>query len=124
MRNAAANRGRGIGEGEHVFETMFAASVMGANNKLYKRMESHPHWLPTDEQAEVLIQDRIAQEDILGIVVGTESQAKCEHARLIQLRVEPLSIIIAPDFFDPYRLSSKIRLGLKPSEMSFNPEVA
>ncbi|MEA2602289.1 MAG: hypothetical protein QOF89_3281 [Acidobacteriota bacterium] len=118
-RNAAASYGSGVAEGERAFESMFAASVTGAYNKTYTRLTTHPTWLPTDEQAEVLIPDRVAREDVLGVAVADESQAKREHARLTQLLVEAPPIVIAPDFFQPSRLSAKLRAGRVPAETLF-----
>lgn len=120
-RNAAANYGRGVSEGERAFESMFAPSVIGAHGKTYTRLRTHPAWLPTDEQAEVLIPDRVAREDILGVAVADESQAKREHARLTQLLAEAPQIVIAPDFFQPYRLSPQLRSGRTPAETLFEP---
>jgi hypothetical protein len=120
-RNAAASYGSGVAEGEHAFESMFAPSVTGAYNKAYTRSTAHPIWLPTDEQAEVLIPDRVAREDVLGVAVADASQAKREHARLTQLFVEVPPIVIAPDFFQPSRLSEKLRSGRVPVETLFQP---
>lgn len=120
-RNAAASYGSGVAEGEHAFESMFAPSVTGAYNKIYKRSMTRPPWLPTDEQAEVLIPDRVAREDILGVAVADESQAKREHARLTQLLVEVPPIVIAPDFFQPNRLSAHLQSGRAPAETPFQP---
>ena len=120
-RNAAASYGRGVAEGEDAFDSMFASSVVGAYSRTFSRSTTHPLWLPTDEQAEVLIPDRVAREDILGVAVADESQAKREHARLAQLQVDAPQIVIAPDFFQPNRLSSQLRSGRKPTETVFRP---
>lgn len=118
-RNAAAGRGSGVAEGEDAFESMFAPSVTGANGRTFTRTTTHPPWLTTDQQAEVLIPDRVAREDILGVAVASESQAKREHARLLQLRADVPPIVIAPDFFNPGRLSSRLQSGTAPSETEF-----
>ena len=118
-RNAAADYGSRVAEGEQAFELMFAPSVTGAYNRTYTRSTMHPAWLPTDEQAEVLIPDRVAREDVLGVVVADESQAKREHARLTQLGVEVPAIVIAPDFFLPQQLSRQLRSGRIPVETPF-----
>lgn len=120
-RNAAANFGRGVGEGEAAFESMFAPSVTGAYGRSYSRSSTHPAWLPTDEQAEVLIPDRVAREDILGVAVEDDAQAKREHARLTQLQVEVPAIVIAPDFFRPHWLSARLRNGQVPAETLYRP---
>jgi hypothetical protein len=120
-RNAAANFGSGVDGGELAFEAMFAPSVVGAYGSTYRRSTSHPVWLPTDEQAEVLIPDRVAREDILGVAVADSSQAKREHARLSQLLVAVPPIVIAPDFFQPRLLSSQVRSGTIPEESPYLP---
>ena len=55
-RNAAAEHGRLIEEGAAAFEALFADTVEGVNT--YGRGPDHPAFLPTDEQAEVLIPDQ------------------------------------------------------------------
>jgi len=120
-RNAAAGFGRGVGEGEGAFEAMFAPSVIGAYERNYTRSATHPAWLPTDEQAEVLIPDHVAREDILGVAVVDEAQAKREHARLTQLQVDVPAIVIAPHFFQPSWLSAQLRRGQVPTETLFHP---
>jgi len=118
-RNAAAGYGSGVAEGAPAFDAMFAPSVVGAYSKHYTRSTSHPAWLPTDEQAEVLIPDRVAREDILGVAVVDQAQAKREHARLTQLAVEVPAIVVAPDFFQASWLSSQLRSGRAPVETLF-----
>lgn len=118
-RNAAAGYGTNVAEGGSAFDSMFAPSVTGAYGRTYTRTVRHPSWLPTDQQAEVLIPDRVAREDILGVAVASESQAKREHARLTQLEADIPTIVIAADFFDPDRLSSRLLGGTTPAEMVF-----
>lgn len=118
-RNAAAGCGCGVEGGAQAFESMFAPSIVGGGGKTYTRSIRHPQWLPTDEQAEVLIPDRVAREDVVAVAVADEAQAKREHARLTQLLVEVPRIVIAPDFFVPYSLSSQLRAGQLPAEMPF-----
>jgi len=122
-RNAAAGYGSGVSEGPEAFEAMFVPRVSGAYGNTYVRSQTHPTWLPTDEQAEVLIPDRVAREDILAIAVADESQAKREHARLTQLLVQVPPIVIAADFFNPRALSSQLRSGRVPLEIPFDPGV-
>ncbi|MGK3996579.1 DarT ssDNA thymidine ADP-ribosyltransferase family protein [Sorangium sp. So ce1024] len=121
-RNAAANYGSGVAEGEHAFDSMFKDRVVGARNKTYVRTATHPSWLTTDEQAEVLIPDRVAREDILGVAVANEAQAKREHARLTQLQADVPSLLIVPEFFeDPWWLSAQLRAGRPPTETPYVP---
>ncbi|NJL29278.1 MAG: DUF4433 domain-containing protein [Thermoanaerobaculia bacterium] len=118
-RNAAAGGGRGVQEGADAFEALFAPSVLGAGGRIFERQAHRPAFLPTDEQAEVLIQDRVAREDILGIAVIDEAQAKREIARLETLGERVPSVIIAPDFFDPHRQSAAFRAGKLPEEQVY-----
>lgn len=120
-RNAAANRGAGVAEGAEAFESMFQNQVVGAYSRTFTRTAAHPKWLPTDQQAEVLIPDRVAREDILGVVVADEPQARREISRLKLLRAVVPRIMIAPDFFNPSRLSSLLLGGSIPTETLFRP---
>ena len=113
-RNAAVGYGRLVGAGVDAFEGLFAETVEG--RWTFRRGPQHPTFLPTDEQAEVLIPDRVELQDVIGIVVRDEAQAKREVARLELLgRRSPL-IAIASDFFEPNRLSGLLRTGRIPVE--------
>jgi len=119
-RNAAANRGSGVAEGETAFDSMFKDRVVGAYSNVYVRTGSHPAWLTTDEQAEVLIPDRVALEDILGVAVANDAQARREDARLTQLQADVPPLFVVPEFFDePRRLSELLRTGRPPAETPF-----
>lgn len=120
-RNAAAAGGREIRAGEDAFESLFAPSVPGKNGRLFNRQMFRPGFLPTDEQAEVLVPDRIARRDVLGIVVVDESQAKREIVRLETLGETVPPITIAPDFFDPHRQNQLFQLGRLPEERLYHP---
>lgn len=121
-RNAAAGYGSGVAEGESAFESMFAPSVIGAYGKTFTRTTTHPQWLPTDQQAEVLIPDRVAREDILGVAVASDAQAKREYVRLTQLQADVPPIVVATDFFNPYWLSSRLLSDTAPLETVFKLE--
>lgn len=119
-RNAAASWGSGIAEGEAAFDSMFKDRVTGAYSRVYVRSNRHPAWLTTDEQAEILIPDRVAREDILGVAVTSEAQARREHARLTQLQADVPPLFVVPEFFDePRRLSELLRTGRPPAETRF-----
>lgn len=120
-RNASANRGAGVAEGGDAFDSLFRSEVPGAYGRVFNRTSNHPSWLPTDEQAEVLIPDRVAREDILGVAVADESQAKREISRLKLMRAVIPPIFVAPDFFRPDRLSTQLRRGTVPHETLFHP---
>ena len=79
-------------------------------------VRDHPAFLPTDEQAEVLIPDRIQRRDVIGIAVRDDAQAKREVLRLELLGRDPPPILIVPEFFDPNTLSRRLRAGRIPTE--------
>ena len=113
-RNAAAG---GVAEGVEAFDSLYAPTVRGAGGRTFRRSAKHPSWLPTDEQAEVLIPDQIEDDDLLGVVVADEAQGRTEARRLEYLGVDAPPIRIAPDFFDRYALSTKLRNGRVPEEV-------
>ena len=119
-RNAAALGGSLVSTGVSGFNAMFDQHVQGQQN-LY-RSANHPEFLPTDEQAEVLIPDNIVPEDILGIAVRDEAQAKRESSalRFVLQGNKPRRFHIVPEFFDPRHLSSMIRNGNLPEEPIFD----
>ena len=118
-RNAAAGYGRHVGEGVRAFEGLFAETVEG--RRAFGRNPFHPAFLPTDEQAEVLIPDHIERRDVMSIAVHDEAQAKREVARLSLLGRSPPSIVVVPEFFDPRRLSNMLRNGKIPAEHEHEP---
>ena len=113
-RNAATEHGRLIGEGAEAFEALFAEVVEGV--RTYRRGRGHPACLPTDEQAEVLIPDRIKRRDVIGIAIRDDAQARREVSRLELLGRRPPPILIVPEFFDPNALSRLLRAGRIPTE--------
>ena len=108
--------GAGVAEGLAAFESLYAPAVRGADERTYRRSSTRPSWFPTDEQAEVLIPDQVEHDDLLGVVVADEAQGRREVGRLARLGVEAPPIYIAPDFFDPRELSTKLRNGRVPEE--------
>ena len=113
-RNAAAEHGRLVDEGAEAFEALFAETVEGTHT--YRRYHRHPAFLPTDEQAEVLIPDHIRRRDVIVIAVRDDAQAKREVARLKLLGRNYPPIVIVPEFFDPNKLSQLLRAGRVPVE--------
>lgn len=119
-RNAAAGRGRGLSSALAGFEALFAHSVSGARGRTYIRTPQRLPSMPTDEQAEVLIADRILLRDILAVAVRDEEQARNEIARLRILNHEDsFRFVVAPDLFDKWLLSSLIRGGDRPPEVEW-----
>ena len=121
-RNAAARYGAFVSEDINGFTGMFAGTTSGAGGRTFSRGINHPTFLPTDEQAEVLIPDAIARDDILGVVVKDEGQAKREIVRMQTLGVRFPQYIVAPDFFDPSRLSGMLRSSRLPTEVEHHEE--
>jgi hypothetical protein len=124
-RNAAASFGREVRSGYSAFENLFAPQVAGTRGRNYTRTALTPDYCTTDEQAEILVPDRIALHDILGLAVHSGKQAKNEIVRLLYLQIpEPavrgLRIVIAPDLYDKYRLSSLLKRGERPQETPFD----
>lgn len=117
-RNAAARQGRLVRGGVAAFEALFAGRVEG--DRAYDRGPGHPDFLPTDEQAEVLIPDEIGQRDIKGIAVRDDEQAAREALRLALQDLPVPRIVIAPDFFSPRVLSQALRSGRMPSEREYD----
>ena len=113
-RNAAAKYGWLVNEGPEAFDALFTDAVEGIHT--YRRDHRHPAFLPTDEQAEVLIPDHIRREDVIGIAVHDDAQAKREVARLKLLDRNFSPIVIVPEFFDPNELSQLLRAGQLPIE--------
>ncbi len=118
-RNAAAEHGRLVRDGLAGFDALFDDVVEGF--RTYRRGPRHPDSLPTDEQAEVLIPDRIGRSDISGVVVRDGTQAAREASRLELAGLTVPRIVIAPEFFDPDGLSRRLRSGLVPSELVYEP---
>ena len=116
-KNAAAKRGEFVREGFPAFKALFAESV-----GKFSRGPHHPDFLSTDEQAEVLIQDRIRYQDILAVAVCDEAQARLENSRLRLLGRSFSTFIIAKEFYYPYKLSGLLRSGKIPRERIYKPE--
>ena len=117
--NASRDSGSRVEGGFNAFRAVFAHCVEG--DRLYTRGRDHPEWLPTDEQAEVLIPDRISARDIMGIAVRGETQAKRESARLRTLCLEAPPFVLVPEFYDTPQLSRLLRSGRRPVEQPWPP---
>ena len=121
-RNAAAEHGQRVRGGIAVFDTLFANEVEGY--RTYRRGPHRPDFLPTDEQAEVLILDRIGRGDVNGVVVRDDAQAAREASRLELAGLSVPRIVIIPEFFEPLALSRDLRSGRIPSEREYQREGA
>lgn len=117
-RNAAANFGRNIQGGVTGFDAMYADRLQGAYGKWFNRSASHLPACPTDQQAEVLIYDRINIADISGVAVQSVEQADTEKVRLELNGVDPnvFRFVVAPHLFDKHELSAMIQSGNRLTE--------
>ena len=113
----AGSKGR---EGFDGFNGMFAQSVTGKRTR--SRTNNQPEFLPTDIQAEVLIPDRIAREDLLGIGVADESQARREIASLKLLNVPIPRIWVSEALFGQKQILEMLNSGNRPDEQEYTGE--
>ena len=67
----------------------------------------------------MLIPDQIERQDVVGIAVRDDAQAKREVAALKLLGQEPPPIVIVPQFYDPDALSGLLRAGRVPDEREY-----
>ena len=118
-RNAAAGHGQAVRGGVAGFDSLFAGRVEGSGSRVYRRAPGHPDFLPTDEQAEVLVRDRIGRNDVAGVAVRDDSQAAREQSRLALAGVTLPRIVIVPEFFEPGVLSGMLRSGRMPLERDY-----
>jgi hypothetical protein len=119
-RNAAAEYGGLLRPGMAGFERLFA-STSGAP-RCPPRGTRHLACCPTDDQAEVLIPDRIRFGDIIGIAVSSMDQANLEAERLNQLSIDPsqFRFVAAETLYNPRQLATCIRAGRRPPETEWN----
>jgi len=123
-RNAAAEYGRYIAKGPQAFEAMFSDEVVGTRQTVYRRTKDQLSACPTDQQAEVLVPDKIAIADVLGVGVKDEEQAMTERSRLKVTGLDPemFRFVIAPHMFKKYELDNAIKNGKRPTETIFVPK--
>lgn len=123
--NAATDRGRKIREGADAFRAMFEPAVAGRrtrNGCRTHRRRHHRRFLPTSQQAEVLVPNGIPRKHITGIAVRDEAQAAREHHRLLDHGIAPPRLVVAPEFYEPRSRSGLLRVGEKPAETPWRPE--
>lgn len=103
--NAATESGKHIKSGYQAFRSLFDSTYR-------TRGITHLKNAPTDIQAEVLVEEPIPLDYIVGIAVETEDQAKREICRLkLQNIATDKPIIIAPDFFSIPALRNSVQTG-------------
>ncbi|HIK11532.1 MAG TPA: DUF4433 domain-containing protein [Oscillatoriaceae cyanobacterium M33_DOE_052] len=94
--NAATGRGAFIGEGFEVFQSLFDEPVI-AKNRILTRANK-PDNLPTCIQAEVLVQESIAIEDVLRVVVMQNSHVQMVRDAGWKGEIEVLPRLFRPRF--------------------------
>ncbi|WP_454016866.1 DarT ssDNA thymidine ADP-ribosyltransferase family protein [Azospirillum sp. Marseille-Q6669] len=116
--NAAKAYGGHLRQGYEGFSRLYEGRVAGRS-----RSPGQLSCCPTDDQAEVLIPDRISVSDILGVAVASEQQALLEFARLKQCGYDASRIrfVVAPMLFESHALSGSIRAGRRPDEHEWTP---
>jgi hypothetical protein len=116
--NAATAGGAYIRKGYQAFSELYSDPL---NIKSVRhRTNAMLPCCPTDDQAEVLIYKNISRNDIIGVAVQNEAQAKREFVRWYSnlKGVPKLDIFIAPDLFNG-AWSTKVRRGTVPLEYKY-----
>jgi hypothetical protein len=116
--NAATAGGAYIRKGYQAFRELYSDSL---NIKSVRhRTNAMLPCCSTDDQAEVLIYKNISRNDIIGVAVQNEAQAKREFVRWYSnlKGVPKLDIFIAPDLFNG-DWSTKVRRGTVPLEYKY-----
>ena len=115
--NAASGHGQFVASGREAYERLFDGVIEGTYT--FRRGPAHPAFLPTDEQAEVLIPDRITIPDLLGVVVKDDDQAAREVAALRLQSLDIPRLLVVPEFFNARELSDMLRSGGIPREQEY-----
>lgn len=119
--NAATAFGRLLEEGPEAFRAMFQPT-MSLGRGEYTRRANYPAFLPTDEQAEVVVPNGISPHHIVGIAVHDEAQGAREHRELLDHGIAPPPIVVVPEFYDPRGLSRLLKVDRAPEEMPWWPQ--
>jgi hypothetical protein len=116
--NAARRCGTYIQGETSGFQALFLQSSPGIN---FNRNPRHLPAAPTDIQAEVLINDPIPLDSIIGVVVQNNDQAKNEMLRLsLQGITLNKPIYIIPEFYNKALISRLIQSGNRVTETLYN----
>lgn len=115
----AASREASIAAGAEGFEALFEESVEGVRR--FRRRPKRPAFLPTDQQAEVLVPDSISMQDISGVALVDAEQAAREVTRLTLLSLEIPRLLLAREFYNPQALSEMLIAGKIPAEIEYDP---
>ena len=101
------------------FQSLFQPEIIGAKGQIFKRTAEMLSCCPTDDQAEVLVSGNVPREDIIGVAVCSEDQAKRESVRLSLLQhAIPLNWIVVPQIFTA-EWSGLVRRGWRPVEKTY-----
>ena len=115
--NSASANGRYIKADVQGFYSLFAGPSPGRN---WARGANHLSSVPTDLQAEVLVEEPIHLDTITGIIAKTEEQAKREVCRLeLQGITMDKPIYISSETFEKDTLSKLIQNGQRPKMEPF-----
>jgi len=117
-QNASKNGGAGLEPGYAGFQRLYARQVGN-----YRRQAARSPACPTDEQAEVMVQDQIPMELIRAVIMRDAGQAKREALRLELMGIDPAMFnwMVAPELFEKHQLSSYIQSGRRPVEEPWAP---
>lgn len=124
VRNAAALGGALVEDiSAESFQALYAASIIGAGGRTYRRSANRIAASPTDDQGEVLVHRRIPLADVHAVMVASESDAKRFHAALDQIGADTSSLgwAVAPVLFNANALSRSIESGTPPTETPWTP---
>jgi hypothetical protein len=110
--NAATGGGSYVGAGIDTFESMFETFPTASR---MSRGLTHLASCPTDNQAEILVADRIPLKHVQCVVTPDQAQADRERWRMreMNLPTSGLSLAVCPEFFDPRTLSGRIASGVE-----------
>lgn len=115
-RNAAAEGGSLVQAGYNGFIRLYATQITGAQGRTRARTPMMLACSPTDDQAEVLIQQHIPASAITGVAVANAEQMAAENVRQNLLpELGRVPWFVAPDLFTE-QWSTMIRRGLRPTE--------
>jgi ssDNA thymidine ADP-ribosyltransferase, DarT len=119
--NAAAGGGAGLQSGIEGFAALFADTVTDGAGRTFRREQNHLRACPTNEQAEVMVYAGVPLEEVTTIFLADTEQAARVYEGLKQIGAEAgrFRYVIAPEFFNPYQLSKKLRNGIDPTEVKW-----
>lgn len=110
-------------DGRDAFNALYGSPVSGAGGSRHRLATRIPS-CPTDDQAEVLVSRHIELEDVRAVIGATNEQIMRIYYGLRQVggRLGGIRFVVAPDLFDPVRLSRMLAEGERPAELEWRPE--